>query len=75
MYVARSSCNLLQSFGVWMILYKIQSSANKYTVLFFTLSGRSFINSRKSTGPNAGPWGTPEVTDTLDNVALFTTTL
>ena len=36
------------------------------------LSGRSFINIRKRTGPNTALWGTPEVKGTLDEVTLLT---
>ena len=42
-----SSYNLIQSLDVWMDLYKIQSSANKCTMLFFMLSGRLFIKIKK----------------------------
>ena len=42
----RLSLNLLQSLGIWVDLYRMQSSANK-SIMLFLMSGRSFINIRK----------------------------
>lgn len=53
--------------------YITQSSANKL-IEDETLAGRSFINIRKSRGPNTEPWGTPDVTEDKDDEVSFTKT-
>ena len=60
--------------GWFCIKYNCQQINTQYCSLHY-LGDHLYLNSRKSTGLNTVPRRTPEITDSLDDVALFTTTL
>jgi hypothetical protein len=51
------------------------SSANSLSWLDFIHSDKSFIYTRKRTGPRTVPWGTPEVTGTISDDSPSRTTV
>ena len=52
------------------------SSANRYTSeLFLMVSGRSFMNKTKRSGPKTDPWGIPLITSVQMENIPFTVTL
>ena len=69
----RSSCMILASLSFFILLYRMQSSANSL-VLDWTQSGRSFMKRRNNNGPKTVPWGTLLITVTLSEVAPSTCT-
>ncbi len=70
----RLFCRCLQSFPVLMVENSLVSSANIATWLNFAASGRSLTYSAKRTAPSIVPWGTPDVTERLVEVAPSTVT-
>ena len=66
---------LLKNCAVFLVSYrsiKMQSSAKSW-ILELILSGRSFMNSRKSKGLSTKPCGTPLTTGTLSDAQPSTT--
>ena len=59
-----------------MVWYRKQSSANKLTDEFlFMYDERSFIYSRNKDGPRTLPWGTPDFTGAISDLAPSTMTV
>ena len=67
----RSSCRVILSDVLFIVLYSTQSSANR-RIFDVMLSAISFMQIRNSVGPKTVPCGTPDVTDAISDVALST---